>query len=43
MIRNDMITTVGREYLTTNIENDEFSYPKAFKEKNLEFEPIFND
>jgi hypothetical protein len=38
-----MITTVGREYLTTNIENDEFSYPKAFKEKNLEFEPIFND
>ncbi len=26
MIRTDMIATVGREYLTANIENDEFSY-----------------
>ena len=25
MIRTDMISTVGREYLTSNIENDEFS------------------
>lgn len=30
MIRTDMISTVGREYLTSNIENDEYSYPKAF-------------
>ena len=30
MIRADMITTVGRAYLTSNIENDEYSYPKAF-------------
>ena len=29
MIRADMISTVGREYLTSNIENDEYSYPKA--------------
>ena len=29
MIRTDMISTVGREYLTSNIENDEYSYPKA--------------
>ncbi|MDD7183036.1 HsdM family class I SAM-dependent methyltransferase [Peptostreptococcus porci] len=43
MIRADMISTVGREYLTTNIENDEFSYPKAFKEKHLEFIPISNN
>ena len=43
MIRADMISTVGREYLTTNIENDEFSYPKAFKKKHLEFIPISNN
>lgn len=43
MIRADMISTVGREYLTTNIENDEFSYPKVFKEKHLEFIPISNN
>ena len=42
MIRTDIISTVGREYLTTNIENDEFSYPKAFKEKHLTFIPITN-
>lgn len=42
MIRADMISVVGREYLKTNIENDEFSYPKAFKEKHLDFEPISN-
>lgn len=28
MIRADIISNVGREYLTSNIENDEFSYPK---------------
>ena len=43
MIRADMISKVGREYLTANMENDEFSYPKAFKEKHLEFIPISNN
>lgn len=40
MERIDIIDAVGREYHTANIENGEFSYPKAFKEKNLDFEPI---
>ncbi|MDE5984008.1 MAG: SAM-dependent DNA methyltransferase, partial [Eubacterium sp.] len=42
MIRTDIIATIGREYLTSNIENDEFSYPKAYKEANLEFNAITN-
>ena len=29
MIRTDIITTVGRKYLTSNIENEVFSYGKA--------------
>ena len=41
MERIDIIDAVGREYHTANIENGEFSYPKAFKEKNLDFEPIY--
>ena len=32
MKRADIITTVGREFLVANIENDEFSYQKALKE-----------
>ncbi len=40
MIRTDMISTVGREYLTSNIENDEYSYPKAFAAQSLTFNPI---
>ena len=40
MERIEIIDTVGREYCTSNIEKGEFSYPKAFKEKGLEFEPI---
>ena len=32
MKRADIITTVGREFLTDNIENGEFSYEKALKE-----------
>lgn len=40
MERIEIIDAVGREYYTSNIENGEFSYPKAFKEKNLVFEPI---
>lgn len=32
MKRSEIIQVIGKEYLTTNIENDEFSYDKAFKE-----------
>lgn len=42
MIRTDIIATVGREYLTSNIENDEFSYPKSFSAASLTFNPIRN-
>lgn len=42
MIRTDMISIVGREHLTSNIENDEFSYPKAFSAASLTFNPIRN-
>ena len=42
MIRVDMISAVGREYLTSNIENDEFSYKKAFSQTQLTFTPIRN-
>ena len=42
MIRADIISRVGREYLTSNIENDEFSYPKAFSAASLTFNPIRN-
>lgn len=42
MIRTDMISTVGRVYLTSNIENDEFSYKKAFSQVALPFVPIRN-
>lgn len=40
MNRFNIIDTVGREYLTENLEKGEFSYPKAFKENGLEFDPI---
>lgn len=40
MERIEIIDAVGREYVTSNIEKGEFSYPKAFKEKNFKFEPI---
>ena len=42
MIRADIISVVGREYLTSNIENDEYSYPKAFSFASLPFVPITN-
>ena len=42
MIRADMVATVGREYLTSNIENDEYSYPKAYRSASLPFTPIQN-
>lgn len=40
MQRIDIIDAIGRKYYTTNTEKGEFSYPKAFKEKGLEFVPI---
>ena len=42
MKRADIISTIGIEYLVSNIENDEFSYPKAFKTAKLPFTPIYN-
>ena len=42
MIRADIISVVGRDYLTINIENDEYSYPKAFSSAALTFAPITN-
>lgn len=38
-----MINIVGIEYLEANMENDEFSYPKAYRNNGLEFEPISCD
>lgn len=39
--RFNIIETIGKPYLTTNIENDEFSYQKAFKAKpSIKFEDI---
>ena len=43
MIRADIIATVSRECLISNIENDEFSYPKAYRAASLPFTPIQND
>ncbi|MBO4444089.1 MAG: N-6 DNA methylase [Bacteroidaceae bacterium] len=40
MNRSDIIQVIGRDYLVHNIENDEFRYPKAFKERNILFSPI---
>ncbi len=31
MKRVDIINRIGKQYLTSNIENDEFSYPKELK------------
>ena len=40
MLRTDMINKIGRDVLVSNIENDEFSYPKEFKRLGKTFEPI---
>ena len=40
MIRADIISTIGRDFLISNIENDEYSYPKSYKLANLDFTPI---
>ncbi|MBQ3621536.1 hypothetical protein II941_01825 [bacterium] len=36
MNRLGIVKIVGDNYLTTNIENSEFSYEKAFKEKGID-------
>lgn len=40
MIRNEIINTIGRNYLTTNIENDEYSYPKAYTAAHKDFASV---
>lgn len=40
MKRTVMINTIGTDYLVSNIENDEFSYPKEFKRNGLLFSGI---
>ncbi len=40
MIRNEIINTIGRQYLITNIENDEFSYQKAFTAAHKDFAAV---
>lgn len=40
MIRNEIINIIGRQYLTTNIENDEYSYPKAFTAAHKDFASV---
>lgn len=40
MIRNEIINTIGRKYLITNIENDEFSYKKAFDAVHKDFAAV---
>ena len=40
MKRVDIIQTIGRQYLVSNIENDEYRYPKAFDELNLDFSKV---
>ena len=38
-----MINVVGIAYLEANIENDEYSYPKAYKKQGLDFNPVIVD
>lgn len=40
MIRNEIINTIGRNYLITNIENDEYSYPKAYTAAHKDFASV---
>ncbi|MFL1469457.1 HsdM family class I SAM-dependent methyltransferase [Paraclostridium bifermentans] len=40
MKRTEIINTIGIDYIVSNIENEEFSYPKAYKDNSLEFNPI---
>lgn len=40
MKRVDIIQTIGRDFLNSNIENDEFRYPKAFENIGLDFSKV---
>lgn len=40
MERVDIISTIGRDYLQSNTETGEFSYPKAFRRENIQFAGI---
>lgn len=40
MIRNEIINTIGRQFLVTNIENDEYSYKKAFTVQHKDFSKV---
>lgn len=40
MKRSDIITTIGRKFLDSNIENDEFSYQKAFTAAHKDFASV---
>lgn len=42
MKRSEMIQIIGANFLVSNIENDEFSYPKEFKKQSIVFSPIYN-
>jgi type I restriction-modification system DNA methylase subunit len=37
MTRHEIISVVGKQYYTSNLENGEFSYPRAFKDAGKEF------
>ena len=43
MIRTDIITIIGRQYLTSNIENEEFSYGKALKTIGKDYTQYLSD
>ena len=40
MTRHEMINIIGSRFLTSNIENDEFSYSQAFEEEGIPFKGI---
>lgn len=40
MKRVDIISTIGRDFLVSNIENDEFRYPKAFEDMGMDFSSV---
>ena len=40
MKRVDIIQVIGRSYLISNIENDEFRYPKAFEALGIDFSKV---
>ncbi len=42
MKRTEIIHIIGNKYLISNIENDEFSYPKGFKKQSIQFTPIYD-